>query len=423
MAPTPDKNRDRRILSYISERRVGPVPSQRLFADALGISKSTLQSAIKRLERDAGCEHDKPAPRPERPAEDERIISQLRDDVKSLKRERDEAFAAANDYDAIKQIIGGIAAAPVEPPAWLLEPPNKFRSPHIPMMIWSDWHAGEVVSRSETNGMNEFNSAIMERRARTLVSKTIDLCQNHGPGQYPGVIVNLLGDFISGALHPELAKTDDKSSIESALHVRDILVWGITELAKVFPKLYIPCTAGNHGRNTHKPEFKRTVFQNFDWLIYQMLARHFENNKSIVFDISEANEVHYQVFGRRYLAMHGDMLGVKGGDGIIGSLGPIMRGELKVGRQHSAFGRDYDCLLMGHWHQQLWLPRVIVSNSLKGFDEYASRALRAPPSVPSQPLWFVNQRYGQVINCEVYLEEKPQNEHSTSWVTWTTAKK
>ena len=25
----------------------------------------------------------------------------------------------------------------------------------------------------------------------------------------------------------------------------------------------------------------------------------------------------------------------------------------------------------GHWHQELLLPRAIVSNTLKGFDEYA----------------------------------------------------
>ena len=147
------------------------------------------------------------------------------------------------------------------------------------------------------------------------------------------------------------------------------------------------------------------------------LRRHFANRPNIVFDIPESNEVHYRVFGRRYLAMHGDMLGTKGGDGLIGSIGPISRGELKVGRQANAFGRDYDCLLLGHWHQSLWLPRVIVANSLKGFDEYAAKALRAPPSVPSQPLWFVNQKYGQVVHCEIYLEE-----HQGATEEWVTIK-
>lgn len=350
--------------------------------------------------------------------EDRAAIRALRSELGEAKRQRDEALDNVRELSDLRGLIGGMTDTPVSPPDWLLSTKAAgAKLPHVPMTIWSDWHAGEVVSLAETNGVNEFNSKIMEKRARLLVSKTIDLCLTHGPGNYPGIVVNLLGDFISGALHPELMKTDDKSAIEASLHVRDILAWGLEEISKAFKKVYVPCAAGNHGRNTHKPEFKRTVFENFDYLIYEMLKRHFAKNKNITFDNPESNEVHYQVYGRRYLAMHGDMLGTKGGDGIIGSIGPISRGELKTGRQASAFGKDYDCLLMGHWHQSLWLPRVIVANSLKGFDEYAAKALRAPPSIPSQPLWFVNPKYGQVVHCEIYLEERPETEHSKSWVT------
>jgi YNFM family putative membrane transporter len=36
--------------------------------------------------------------------------------------------------------------------------------------------------------------------------------------------------------------------------------------------------------------------------------------------------VHYRVYGLRFLLNHGDMLGVKGGDGIIGAIGPMQLG-------------------------------------------------------------------------------------------------
>ncbi len=404
----------------------GNAPTLSDFARAHNVTRQTLYSAIERVKTGkwdsivAPTPPDIPIPQKKPPltSEERSILKDTKSALNEARRERDEALARAAELADMRSLIGGMQNTPVEPPKWLLEPMKKSKGlAHVPMTIWSDWHAGEVVSLAETNGTNEFNSKVMERRARVLVNKTIDLCMMHGPGNYPGIVVNLLGDFISGALHPELAKTDDKSSIEAALHVRDVLAWGLEEIAKAFGQVYVPCTSGNHGRNTHKPEFKRTVFQNFDWLIYEMLRRHFEKNKRIIFDNPDSNEVHYKVFGRRYLAMHGDMLGTKGGDGIIGSIGPISRGELKVGRQASAFGKDYDCLLLGHWHQSLWLPRVIVANSLKGFDEYAAKSLRAPPSIPSQPLWFVNQKYGQVVHCEVFLEEQPQTEHSSSWVT------
>jgi hypothetical protein len=110
------------------------------------------------------------------------------------------------------------------------------------------------------------------------------------------------------------------------------------------------------------------------------------------------------------------MMGAKGGDGIIGSIGPISRGEMKCGRQQSVIGRDYDILLCGHWHQTLWLPRVIVNNTIKGWDEYAQKSLRAPPSVPSQSLWFEHPRWGKTMHREVFVED-PDTEGDVPWVS------
>jgi hypothetical protein len=350
---------------------------------------------------------------------DQRDMLRLKDEISNLKRLLIDAQRDAIDGEAIREILQGIVRAPVEPPNWLIEQKSGAKSSHVPMTIWSDWHCGEVVSLSETNGQNEFNTAIFERRVKRLVEKTIHLCKQHGPGNYPGIVINLLGDMVSGALHAELLKTDEEEVIPSALRVRDILAWALGVMADEFGRVYVPCTSGNHGRNTMKPQFKRTVFENFDWLIYQLLARTFAKDKRITFDIPDSNEVSYKVYGLRFLAMHGDMLGVKGGDGIIGSLGPILRGEMKVGKQASAMGRHYDVLLLGHWHQHIMLRRIIVAGTLKGWDEFAAKALRAPPAPPSQPLWFVERSIGIVQSMEVYLEDNPALDGAREWVTWT----
>jgi transposase-like protein len=353
----------------------------------------------------------------------DREIVRLRDEVAGLKRALTESHRETLSEDAIKILLGRIAAAPADPPDWLAEAPPRTmsgRTPEVPSVIWSDWHLGEVVSSAETNGLNAYDPSIADARVKRLVTATIHLCRKHGPGAYPGAVVNLLGDFVSGGLHPELAKTDEFEQIPAALRARDLLIWSLDRMIEAFGRLYVPCTSGNHGRSTPKPEHKRYVFKNFDWLIYQLLARHYEGRSDIVFDIPESNEVHYRVYGLRFLAMHGDMLGVKGGDGIIGSIGPIMRGEVKTRGQATSSGRDYDVLLMGHWHQPLWLPRAIVANSLKGFDEYAKNALRAPPSEPSQPLFFVHPRRGITSRWDVKVEE-PAGPAVSDWVSWRSA--
>ena len=346
----------------------------------------------------------------------------LEDENRNLKRQIREMHRQELDREAICEILGLIKESDKTPPAWILEPAKKRekQTPHLPMTIWSDWHCGEVVSRSETNGMNEYGVEIFEERVRRLVSKTIELSMDFGPGNYPGIVINLLGDFCSGALHPELLKTDAEEVIASTLRVFRVLKWALGEMLNAFGKVYCPCVSGNHGRNTSKPEFKRTVYSNFDWMIAKLLEEHFSDNPNIAFLIDDSNEAYYAAFGLKFLAVHGDMLGVKGGDGLIGLLGPISRGEFKVGRQATVSGRPYDVLLMGHWHTPLWLPRVIVAGTLKGWDEYAKNALRAAPSPPSQPLWFVAPKWGIVSRMEVYVAD-PVIEERFDWGAWRAA--
>lgn len=385
-------------------------PNYSAASKALGISRANLQHHAERLGLRAKQE-------PLLPPEQRQIIA-LADENKKLKAQMREMHRDALDSEAMRQILGGMVSEAVQPPKWLYEPKvSKGKTAEVPMTIWSDWHAGEVVDLQETNGINEFDIPIFERRVQRLVSTTIDLTRNHGPGLYPGMVVNLLGDMVSGGIHAELLKTDEEEVIPMTLRVRDILVDALGAMVEEYKQLYVPCTAGNHGRSVQKPEYKRTVFKSFDWLIYQMTARHFAKNKFITFDIPTSNEVHYRVFGRRYLAMHGDMMGVKGGDGIIGVLGPIMRGETKIGRQQSAIGRDYDTLLLGHWHQSLFLPRVIVNNTLKGFDEFAKNALRAAPSTPSQALWLEHPKWGRTMHRDVFLEDPTGYDANAPWVS------
>lgn len=60
------------------------------------------------------------------------------------------------------------------------------------------------------------------------------------------------------------------------------------------------------------------------------------------------------------------------------------------------------------------MPRALVNNSLKGFDEYAKDALRAVPSVPSQALFFVHPKRGITSRWSVLVDE-PKVRESYGW--------
>jgi hypothetical protein len=349
----------------------------------------------------------------------DREVVKLRDEVSRLKKELETAHRKALDDDAVRDIIGSLKAEPVDPPKWLVEVKQRqMKTAEVPITSWADWHGAEVVMLDQLNGVNEYNPKIMDARVRRLVERTISLAREHGPGVYPGIVVNLIGDFVSGMLHPELVKTDAEGVLPACMRVRDLLVWGLSAVADEFGQVYAPAVCGNHGRKTHRPEFKNYAYENFDWLIYQMVIAAFKDRKDdrVRIDCRPANEVSYRVFNLRFLTMHGDMMGVKGGDGIIGAIGPIMRGEVKVRGWADSAGIPYDHMEIGHWHQALFLPRLTVANTLKGYCEFAKNALRAPISDPSQPLKFVHPRYGITSRWDIKV-----NPHSTAekapWVS------
>jgi hypothetical protein len=354
-------------------------------------------------------------------------LHRLRAENTALKAQLKTTVSDTLTAEEVRESIFGLAEVSADPPSWL-EDTRKAKSglTGVPVTIWSDWHLGEVVQRHEVNGVNEFNLDIADARIRRLVNCTIDLCFSHMTNpEYPGIVVALLGDILSGELHPEHAETNELDISPQILWSRDRIIWALQTMADVFKKVFVPVAPGNHGRDPRdrRPRTKRYVYRNFDWLLACLVEQHFKDvgDDRIQFFIPPTGEARFDVYGHRYMGIHGDDMGVKGGDGIIGAIGPIMRGEIKMRHSQAQIDRDYDTLIMGHWHQTLNLPRAIVNNSLKGYDEFARRVLRAPAMPPSQSLWFNHPKHGITARWEVFLNER-RTKPGMPWASWETPK-
>jgi len=337
-------------------------------------------------------------------------------DLKALAIERDSA-------EAIRREIYGLSSRTPEPPSWIAKK-NGIGERGVPMTMWSDWHYGEVVRPEEVGHVNSFNATIAAERITKLVDTTIDLCFNHmgaAPAKYPGIVVCLGGDMISGDIHEELLATNERTPQQCINELTDLIAAGLERMADAFGRVFVPCVVGNHGRSTHKSRAKGRVWTSHEWNIYVNLERYFRRDKRVQFMIPDQSDAAFKVYDHRFLLTHGDSLGVRGGDGIIGALGPIMRGRIKTFNSEAQIGRDFDTLIIGHWHQYITLPGLIVNNCLKGYDEYARLFLRAPYSRPSQALWFVHPKHGLTTHWQVFLEDKRDLSPSASpaeWLTW-----
>jgi predicted phosphodiesterase len=336
-----------------------------------------------------------------------------RADIKKLQKEHDTA-------ELIRRKIYNLAERTPEPPDWIDPKKGAQGSRGVPMMLWSDWHYGEVVRPEEVGGMNTFNADVAAARITKLVDTSIDLAFNHmgrAEKEYPGAVVCLGGDMLSGDIHEELFATNDRTTQQCINDLTDLLAAALERVADTFGKVFVPCVVGNHGRSSRKPRMKGRVYTSHEWNIYCSLERHFRRDGRIQFLIPGETDAYFKVYGHRFLLTHGDSLGVKGGDGIIGAIGPIVRGKIKVGHSEAEIGRNIDTILMGHWHQMLWLPGCIVNGALKGYDEYARLAMRAPYAPASQALWFVHPEHGITAKWEVILDNAHHAEER-EWLSW-----
>lgn len=343
------------------------------------------------------------------------MVAESLDRVRLLETQLKVAQRESLTDDYVRRKIIKLAEAPLNPPDWLLTP-KKVRSGVIgvPTLFASDLHWGEVVDPKQINGVNSFDIEIAQRRARRLIERAVALLRQHMVNpNYPGIVFALGGDMVSGDIHEELSETNELQMMPALIDLFGVLSWCIATLADEFGRVFIPCVTGNHGRNTKKPRAKGRNYSNFDWLLYNFLAKRFESDSRVTFMIPNGPDAHFTIYGHRYCMTHGDQF--RGGDGMIGALGPILRGDHKKRTMKGQIDMEYDTLMMGHWHQLIQLMRVIVNGSLKGYDEYAA-SNNFGFEIPRQGLWITHPEHGITFSMPVNLED-PLKRASRSWVS------
>jgi len=367
-------------------------------ARALGLPPSTVKSRVEQA-RQAGLQAKNATP------DLQRRIGQLEKDLKAATREQ-------ADTAAIKQLIGTatLGLDKLNAPDWTVKP-RSLSCPGVPTLQLSDFHWGERVFPKQVNNVNQFSVAIARERLRSCIETAVHLCRIlDREMRYPGIVVPLGGDMVSGAIHEELRASNEIPTMPTVLDLVDNLAPAIRILADTFGAVFLPCVSGNHGRDTLKIYAKGRNHTSFDWLLYQFLARALSHDKRVTFYIPEGSDAAYRIYAHKYVLTHGDQF--RGGDGMIGALGPILRGDHKKRSRNSQIEQDYDTLVMGHWHQRIMLTRVIVNPALKGYDEYAFTN-NFPFEPPAQNWWITHPEHGITWDAPIYVDQakkfKPQD--------------
>jgi DNA-binding protein Fis len=389
--------------------------NQNKAALALGIARSTLQNRLRVAEMKS---NQVIAPAPNVPAL--QTENELRDQLRKLQTEMKFSEGARLDDEYVKRKIIGLrdSMASHEVPDWLARPIKTYNGTGVPTLFASDWHWGEVVDPKQIGGVNKYSVAIAQERLRTMIEVTLDLLFNHLKlPDYPGIVFALGGDMFSGDIHEELTATNESEIMPLIVDIWGHLVRAIEVLADRFGAVFVPCVTGNHGRNTQKIRAKGRAYTNFDWLLYQFLAKRFEGDDRVRFAIPSGPDLLFSVMGHRYLLTHGDQF--RGGDGMIGALGPIIRGDHKKRSRNAQIDMGYDTMMIGHWHQLIQLQRLIVNGSGVGYNEYAfNNNFGFEPA--QQALWITHPDHGITFSMKVHLDRVKTKTKAGPWVGWQT---
>lgn len=335
--------------------------------------------------------------------------------IAGLRAELKDAQTIASTADVLRDYVGTakLAVNELQMPKWLAAPKTS-KAPGVPKIFLSDFHWGEVVRREQVGGVNAFSMAIAQRRLRQVIDTTIALSRILSPDMdYPGIVCPLGGDMITGNIHDELAATNELNTMPTLLDLYKHLVPAITLLADTFGHVFVPCVSGNHDRDTKKTWAKDRNHTSFGWLLYQFLAAHFAGDARVTFYIPDNSDALYRVYDIRYLLTHGDQF--RGGDGIIGPLGPITRGAQKKLARNQAIGQDFDVMEFGHFHQRLLSAKLRGNSCLKGYDEYAA-ASNFGFERPSQNFWVTHPDHGITFDAPIYCDSSTKKSKA-DWVS------
>jgi len=262
----------------------------------------------------------------------------------------------------------------------------------------SDVHCEEKVRKGETPVGNEYSLEIAERSIGRFFAGLRWLIDMHrAKFQIRDVVCWLGGDLMSGHIHEELKENTSTPPIETLLWLRERLLAGIDSLLEdsQIERLVIPCSYGNHGRNTAKPYRALGASHSYEWLLYQWLASMYEGNPRVQFLADRSAHQYVKAYEYDLHFHHGDETNYQGGVG--GIMIPLNKAVAQWDQARKAHYHHF-----GHWHQYTDSGRIVVNGSVIGYNAYAM-AIKAAPEPPQQFFYLLDSKRGKTCKSPIWV--------------------
>lgn len=348
---------------------------------------------------------------PEYDPNDERI-QELEAEVIHLRDERDHARRAAKTsakqrglYRAVAdELEKKIKAFPPLPKAKRITTPARDSITEHVVMHLSDGHHDQIITPTESGGLEHHNFPIACRRAETYVDTVIDWTQKTMAPRFKFTNLTILayGDHTSGEIHGAVQRSYFRNQFKNTFAIGQLHALMYRDLAPFFDQINIVYLPGNHGRRSPKKDF-HGAHDNWDYMVGKVAELHCRDLDNVSFLIPDCFSVNIVINEVGFNLSHGDDVRSNGGVPFYGML-RRQKGLVALNSLQKGPRVRYFC--MGHHHVQGALADVdgelLLNGAWVGTDSYAYNSFSGYRE-PSQLLHGVNPKHGVTWRMNVHL--------------------
>jgi len=257
----------------------------------------------------------------------------IRDIEKERIRQRDErtAYTRAIRSQAREETIMDLFRSTIQalPPTEIPKAPKDVKRQKGVYAMLSDIHYGLTFN----SYVGQYNSDIARKRVLRYADEIILA----GKREKASVLfVSLMGDMISGIIHPTIRVENKENAIEQIVGVSELVATFLYYLSHHFEKVFVNSVDGNHSRLDSDLENslrKEKLDAMIPWYCKAKLAQ----QENIIFadGAFDSTVATFDIGQKLFVAVHGDM-----------------EKDLKVSANalEKVMGRHIDYLLAGHMH-------------------------------------------------------------------------
>lgn len=319
------------------------------------------------------------------------------------------AFLAELDKSLSKIFKGGVPSQ-----LKISKPPKQKSVERVLSLFLSDTHYGSQLDPAECGF--KYGPIEEARRTAQVVLNTSSYKTEHRNNTT--LIFHLLGDLIQGQLHDLRDGAPLADQMAACIH---IVSQAVRFLASNFPKVIIPVTEGNHGRNKARHN-ERAIFQKWDSnerVIYYALKKIVEYAKWENVKVIMGKTPYYRIdaLGHSLFGTHGDTVLNPGNPHKTVNVGSLTNQLNKIMAAESANGLPKTSVaVVGHVHiaTQIHLPGVTVftNGSLIPPDNYALAAYGSMDSECGQWLLETTREYAVGDSRLIRVDHKTDKDSS-----------